>query len=327
VRLFSPILLIVGLQKRFQGEAKMRVFVTGATGFVGSAVVNELIGAGHSVLGLARNDANAKKLTEAGADVHRGDLNDLKSLQSGAEKADAVAHLAFMHDWANFATRFAEICAADKAAIDAMGEVLAGSSRPIVVTAGQALRVQGRPATEQDEPAPGFPRLSEAAAMALAEKGVRASTVRLPPTTHGVGDHGFVPILINTARTKGVAAYIGDGTNKWAAGHRLDAAVVYRLALEKAAAGARYHVVDEEGVPMREIAGVIGRRLGVPVVSKTQEEAMEHFGFLGMFVGMNIETSSAWTQKELGWKPKQPGLLADIDQPAYFEHAAEYANR
>jgi nucleoside-diphosphate-sugar epimerase len=301
----------------------MRVFVTGATGFVGSAVVKELIGAGHSVLGLARNDANAKKLEEAGAEVHRGDLNDLKSLQSGAEKADAVAHLGFIHDF----SRFAEVCAVDKTAIETIGEVLVGSTRPLVVTSGLALLAPGRPATEQDSPMPGFPRLSEATAEALTQRGVRASTVRLPPTTHGAGDHGFVPRLIDIAREKDVAAYVGDGTNHWAAGHRLDAAVIYRLALEKAAAGARYHAVSDEGVPMREIAAVIGKRLGVPVVSKTQEEAAEHFGFLGMFVGMDIQGSSKWTQQELGWKPKQPGLLADLDQEAYFAGASKYANQ
>ena len=249
-------------------------------------------------------------------------------LQSGAEKADAVAHLAFIHDF----SKFAENSLTDKAAIEAIGEALAGSARPLVVTSGLALLVEGRLATEQDKTVPGFPRLSEATAEALAERGVHTSTVRLPPTTHGVGDHGFVPRLIEIAREKGAAAYVGDGANHWAAGHRLDAAVIYRLALEKAAAGlakpgARYHAVGDQGVPMREIAEVIGRRLGVPVVSKKQEEAAAHFGFLGMFVGLNIQASSAWTQKELGWTPKQPGLLADLDQPAYFNGASKYANQ
>lgn len=306
----------------------MRVFVTGATGFVGSAVVKELIGAGHSVLGLARNDENAKKLKEAGAEVQRGDLKDLNSLRSGAEKADAVAHLAFIHDF----SRFAENALADKAAIEAIGEVLVGSERPFVVTSGLALLAEGRLATEQDSLVPDFPRQSEATAEALAERGVHTSSVRLPPTTHGLGDHGFVPQLIDIAREKGAAAYVGDGANHWAAGHRFDAAVIYRLALERAAAGlakpgARYHAVGDQGVPMREIAEVIGRRLGVPVASRKQEEAAAHFGFLGMFVGLNIQASSAWTQKELGWTPKQPGLLADLDQPAYFNGASKYTNQ
>jgi nucleoside-diphosphate-sugar epimerase len=321
--MFRPILLIVGLPKPSQGEVIMRVFVTGATGFVGSAVVKELIGAGHSVLGLARNDENAKKLEELGAEAHRGDLTDIKSLKSGAEKADAVAHLGFVHDF----TRFAEVCAIDKAAIEAIGEVLAGSERPLVVTSGLALLAAGRAATEQDKVPSGFPRKSEETADALTQRGIRASVVRLPPTTHGVGDHGFMPRLIEIAREKGAAAYVGEGTNRWAAGHRLDAAVLFRLALEKAAAGARYHAVADEGVPMREIAALIGRRLGVPVVSKTPEDAAEHFGFLGMFAGMDMYASSAWTQNTLGWTPRQPGLLADLDQPAYFNGASKYANQ
>jgi nucleoside-diphosphate-sugar epimerase len=301
----------------------MRIFVTGASGFVGSAVVQELIHAGHTVLGLARSDANAKQLTEAGAQVHRGDLTDLASLRRGVEKADAVAHLAFIHDF----SKFAENAAIDRAAIEALGEALAGSARPLVVSTGLAMLAQGRPATEEDRPAPGFPRMSESAALALAERGIHASSIRLPPTTHGVGDHGFVPRLIEVARQKGVAAYVGQGTNLWAATHRLDAAVVFRLALEKAGIGAHYHAVAEQGVPLREIAAVISRRLGVPLASKTPEEADGHFGFLGRFAGMDMQATSAWTRRTLGWEPRQPGLLADLDQEAYFAGASKYAHQ
>ena len=299
----------------------MRVFVTGATGFVGSAVVRELLGAGHSVLGLARNDANAAALAEAGAEALRGDLSDIKALQSGAEQADAVAHLAFIHDF----SKFAENSAIDKAAIEAIGEVLIGTEKPLLVTSGVAVLPQGRVVTELEVAQHHFPRKSEETAIELAERGVKASAVRLPPTTHGAGDHGFVPGLIDIARAKGVAAYVGDGTNHWPATHRADAAVVYRLALEKPTAGVRYHAIAEEGVEFRAIAEVIGRRLGVPVVSKTPEEAMEHFGFLGMFVGADVRASSAWTRETLGWAPKQPGLLADLDTEEYFAGSSKYS--
>lgn len=297
----------------------MRVFVTGASGFVGSTVVQELIGAGHTVLGLARSDESAKKLEAAGAKVQRGDLEDLESLRSGAAVADGVIHCGFIHDF----SRFAEVCAVDKRAIETLGDVLAGSNKPLIVTSGTGLLSPGNLVTEETEPPANspLPRVSEQTALALVSRAVRASAVRLPPSVHGVGDHGFVPIVIGIAREKGVSAYIGEGTNRWPGVHRVDAAKVYRLALEKGTAGARYHAVAEEGLPFKQIAEVIGRRLNVPVVSRTGEEVAQHFGWFAHFAAINNLVSSKQTRERLGWSPTGPGLIEDIDQASYFENA------
>src|SRR5580698_8014475 len=298
----------------------MRVFVTGATGFIGSAVVRELIDAGYQVLGLARSDAAAKSLVAVGGDVHRGSLEDLESLRSGAAAVDGVIHTAFIHDFSNYGPA----AEADRRAIDTLGDALAGSERRLIVTSGTLLaQRQGSLATEEDAHNPNFPRKSEEAALALAARGVRASVLRLPPSVHGNGDHGFVPRLISIAREKGVSAFIGDGLNRWPAVHRLDAAHLYRLVLEKGIACATYHGVADEGVPTREIAEAIGRGLNVPVVSKSREEAADHFGWMVLFFGIDGPASSALTRQWLGWRPVQPGLIADLNAAHYFEHAAD----
>jgi nucleoside-diphosphate-sugar epimerase len=292
----------------------MRVFVTGTTGFVGSAVVQELMTAGHQVIGLVRSDAGAKSLAATGATVHRGDVQDLDSLKSGAAQADAVIHTAFIHDF----SKFKESCEIDRLAITALGEALAGSSRPLIVTSGTGLLPPGR-ATEDDAPLPTHPRVaSEEAAEAVKARGVNVSVMRLPPSVHGDGDHGFVPLLIGMAREKGVSAMIGAGNNVWAAVHRLDAAKLYRLALEKGKGPTRYHATAEEGVQFKEIATVIGRRLGVPVVAKSPEEAAQHFTWFAHFAAMDALASSAKTRASTGWNPTGPGLIADIDRDAYF---------
>jgi nucleoside-diphosphate-sugar epimerase len=287
----------------------LRVFVTGASGFIGSAVVAELIGAGHHVVGLARSATSAAALTATGAEVQYGALDDLDSLRIGASAVDGVIHLAFNHDFSDYAGA----AETDRRAIEAFGAALAGSDRPLVVAAGLASLPTGQVLTEEDDIPPGVPRLSEATALPLAERGVRASVVRLPPTVHGEGDRGFVARLIDIARDKEVSAYPGDGANRWPAAHRLDAAVVFRLALESAPAGARVHAVDEEGVPTREIADIIGRQLKLRVRAVPANQAVDHFGWLGAFFALDLPASSALTRRQLDWKPTGPTLLDDLE--------------
>ena len=292
----------------------MRVFVTGATGFIGSALIPELINAGHKVLGLTRSDAGAKSLAAAGAEVHRGSLEDLESLKSGAAKSDAVIHLAFVHDF----SKFQENCETDRRAIEALGSALAGSDRLLIATSGTLLVAAGRLATEEDAPTGTMPRLNtEKEAAALVGPGVRICLVRLPQV-HDQNKQGLVTYLVDIARAKGVSAYVGDGMNRWSAAHLSDTARLYRLALDKGSAGC-YHAVAEEGVPVRDIAEVIGRRLKLPVVAKTPAEAAEHFGTMGGFAALDGAASSALTRERLGWRPVGPGLIADLERAHNLE--------
>ena len=305
----------------------MRVFVTGATGFIGSAVVRELLDAGHDVVGLARSNEAAASLGAAGAVAHRGDLNDLESLRRGAAAADGVIHTAYNHD---FTVSRLDAAAADRRAIVAMGEALAGSDRPFVITSGTGVRAPGQMATEDTTPDASSDSTSryatEQVALSFVERGVRACVVRFPPSVHGRGDHGFLPILISIARTKGVSAYPDDGSNRWPAVHRLDAAHLFRLAVESAPAGARLHGVAEDGIPVRDIAEAIAGHLSVPVQSISLDEAPDHFGFLGSFFSLDCPASSALTRKLLGWHPVQPGLIADLEQGHYFEPVGAMAS-
>jgi nucleoside-diphosphate-sugar epimerase len=299
----------------------MRVFVTGATGFIGSAVVRELLGAGHQVVGLARSDRGAAAVTAAGAAVFRGSLEDTEGLARAASDADGVIHTGYIHDFSPTANP-AAAAAVDGAAIAAFGEALAGTGKPLVVAAAlPAPKQPGGIVTEDDKAPenPEYPRVSERAAIPLAGQGVRVSVVRLPPSVHGEGDPHFVTALIGIARAKGLAAYVGDGANAWSAVHRLDAARLFRLALEQAPAGTLLNAIGDEGVPFREITEVIGRHLNVPVKSITADEAPGHFGpIFALFAQFNAPASSARTQERLGWRPTRPGLIADLDQGHYF---------
>jgi nucleoside-diphosphate-sugar epimerase len=308
----------------------MLVFVTGASGWIGSAVVPALIGAGHQVTGLARSDVSAAALAAAGAQVHRGNLDDLDSLRSAAAASDGVVHLAFKHDIA-FSGDFQGAADADRRAIETFGEALADSDRPFVIASGTLGLAPGRAGTERDGHAPDSAaaaliggaqtRMANAQmTLSLASRSVRSSVVRLPPTVHGEGDNGFMAALVGIARDKGVSGYIGDGSNRWPAVHRLDAAHLFGLALEKAPAGSVLHAVADEGVPIRAIAEVIGRHLGLPVVAISPEDAGQHFGFLADFLAADSPASSTLTRELLGWHPTHPGLIDDLDKGHYFHN-------
>ncbi|KAF2802522.1 putative epimerase/dehydratase [Mytilinidion resinicola] len=298
----------------------MRVFVTGATGFIGTAVVPELLAAGHQVLGLTRSDKGAETLKSLGVEAHRGSLEDLESLKKGASSADATIHLAFDHNFADFEG----INKKDRVAIEAIGEALVGTNRPFIITSGTLLLPLEKLATEDDNGDYTIPTavrgLAEQLTLSFVPKGVRAEVVRLPPTNYGEGDHGFIAMLIKTAREKGESAYIGDGSNRWPATHRLDTAKVFASALDRGTAGATYHAVANEGITAKEIAEAIGKELNVPVVSKSTEEAPAHFGFLALPFSRDNPTSSKKTREALGWEPAQPGLIADIKEGHYFKN-------
>lgn len=297
----------------------MRVFVTGATGFVGSAIVDELLANDHEVIGLARSDQSAAHLAAIGGAVHRGDLNDIESLRAGALAADAVIHTAFLHDFAQFAAS----CELDRNAIEALGSALEGTEKPLLVSAGIAfLPTAERVATEDDaapRPVEAYPRASETAAAALADRGIKASVMRLPPSVHGAGDHGFVPILISIARDTGVSAYVDDGSNHWSAVHRNDAARAYRLAIERGGRGETFHAVGEEGVAFREIAETIAEGIDVDCQALDRDAANDHFTWFGRFACLDQPASSAKTRQRLGWAPTGPGLLRDMQSEGYFD--------
>ena len=296
----------------------MRVFVTGASGFVGSAIVQELLKAGHEVLGLARTDSAAERLIKAGAAVHRGDLEDLESLKAGAAQADAVIHTAFNHDF----TKFKANCESDRQVITSLGETLSGTNRPLVITSGIGLMNGAGKLIDENDVPPSSDIMaraaSEEAARAVSQLGVNTYIVRLPPTTHGEGDHGFIPMVINMDKEKGESAYIGAGRNRWPAANRFDAATLYRLIIEQQPEQKVFHAVAEEGVPFIDIATAIGKGLSLPVVSKDEAGAGAHFGWFQHFASFDCPATSELTRKTLGWEPKHPGLLEDLVAGKYF---------